>query len=229
MWPTLPPWYSHNDFGGPNSFNHYDTDVILGGVSTPTSTQYTPHEDTSDEQGFSGDLHTPSHSIGDGLSGTGYMPDYPMSDLVSPWSADHMTAIIATFVDEQEPKDLRSRSDHPGINEANAGTLERDLMLRSARPSVQGIVFYSLLDITINIIRYSSSYRLHADSTAKRRNDLSQRRHISVVVHRVHFFRRNSINISMGRARIYMDIRRGINTSSSPVPTGISDPTMVPV
>lgn len=174
MEPTLPPRHSHDNFGEPKSFNDYDMDVAMGGVSTPTSEQCTPQEDTSDEQGFSGDLYTPSHSIENGVSETGYMTDFLRSDLVSPRLAHRMTAMFAAFVDGETPNDLYSTSDILGTHEVNADTYERDLFLRSATPSVQGSVFYILLNITVNVVRYPTSWRLHADSMADGRNDLSR-------------------------------------------------------
>ncbi len=137
----MPSWYSQNNFGEPNAFDNYDKDAAMGCVSTPSSTQCTPQDDTSDEQGFLGDLHTPSHSIEDGLLETGPMTDFLMSDLVSPRSADRMATLLATFVDEEEPNNLYSTSDHLGFNEMNTSTHARHSILRLARPSAQGTVY----------------------------------------------------------------------------------------
>jgi len=167
-------WYSQNSFGESNPFDDHDIDAAMGCVPTPSSTHCTPQEDTSDEQGFLGDLNTPSHSVEDGVSEAGPMIDFLMSNLVSPRSAHRMTAVFATLVDEEEPGNLYSTLDHVGTDEANTGTYARDSNLKSARPSAQGIVFYSLLDSTIDIMRRPTSCHLHTDSMANQRIDLSQ-------------------------------------------------------
>jgi len=172
MEPAMPSWYSQNSFGEPISFDNYDKDAAVFCVSTPSSTQCTPLEDTSDEHDFLADLNTPSYSIEDGVSETGPMTDFLMSDLVSPRSADRMATVFAAFVDEEEPSSL-STSDHLGINEVNASTHTRDSILRLARPGAQSTVYYNLLDMTIDVIRYLTRCRLHTDRMANRRNDLS--------------------------------------------------------
>jgi len=143
MEPAMPSWYSQDNFGEPSSFDNYDKDAAMGRVSTPSGTQYTPQEDTSDEQDFLGDLHTPSQSIEDGVSNTGPMTEFLMSDLVSPRAANRMAAVFATSIDEEEPNNLYSTPDHLGFDEVNADTHARDSILRSARPSARGIVFYN--------------------------------------------------------------------------------------
>ena len=166
----MPLWYSQNNFGESSSVENYGIDVAMGGVSTPTSKQWTPQEDTSDEQAFSGDLYTPSHSIEDGFSESYPMTDFQLSNLGSPELASHPTALSPTLFDGEEPNDLYSTSDILRINEMSAGTYERDLIPRSARPSVQGIMSSttcSILLLTLSGIPQAGTYSQTAWLTGK--------------------------------------------------------------
>lgn len=210
----MPSRCSQNNIREPNFFDNYDEDAAMGNydedaamgcVSALSSTQCTPQYDTSDEQAFSGDLHTPSYSIEDGFSETGPMTDLLMADLVSPQSIDCMATLSATFVDIEEPNNIYSILDCLGIDDVGASTNARDSDLRLTRRSAQSTVHHSLLDMTIDVSRYLTNYRLHRDSMVNRRNDIS--RHSPIMVPRVLCYRRNSIAKAKRRARSYIDPR----------------------
>ena len=167
----------------PDPFDTHAAWLAMGYEFTPSGTQYTPQDDTSEEQAVSGEIDTPPQSTEGGFSNTALMKDPLESDLLSSQFTRPMTALLGMSIEEKEPDDMQRTTNNPRT-EISAASYVMDSSLGAGTQRVQGMLLCTLPNTIVDVIRYATAGRLHADSRTHQRINLLSCWYLSVTARR---------------------------------------------